>query len=116
MNPATQFLARQGFPLVLAAALVEQFGLPLPTGAGGAVTNSILTKWAVSARWENDTFGGSDRYYTDGVALSLTQTGPNWLDPLADRLPCGQGRRTVGYDVAQLMFTLDNETNERKNT
>ena len=42
---------------------------------------------------------------TDGAALSLTQTGPNWLDPLADWLPWGQGRRTVGYDFSQLMFT-----------
>jgi len=82
--------------------------LALPALAGVEVTNSVPTEWAVSARFDNDSFGGTDRYYTDGVALSLTQTGPNWLDPLADQLPWGQGRRTVGYDVSQLMFTPEN--------
>jgi lipid A 3-O-deacylase len=96
---------------VSAKTLVVVAGmLALPALAGVEVTNSVPQQWVVSARWDNDTFGGSDRYYTDGVALSLTQTGPNWLDPLADWLPWGQGRRTVGYDVAQLMFTPDNKT------
>ncbi len=62
-------------------------------------------EWAVSVRWENDTFGGTDRFYTDGVALGVSHTGPSWLDPLADRLPWGEGRRTVSYDAAQGMFT-----------
>jgi len=61
--------------------------------------------WSVSARWENDTFGGTDRFYTDGVSLSLAYTGRNWLDPLADWLPWGQGRRTVGYELGQIMVT-----------
>lgn len=61
--------------------------------------------WTVSARWENDTFGGSDRFYTDGVSLSLSYTGSNWLDPLADWLPFGQGRRTIGYEIGQIMMT-----------
>jgi hypothetical protein len=39
------------------------------------------------------------------VALGVSHTGPSWLDPLADWLPWGEGRRTVGYDVAQGMFT-----------
>jgi hypothetical protein len=82
--------------------------LALPALAGVQVTNSVPQEWSVSARFDNDSFGGTDRYYTDGVALSLTQTGPNWLDPLADWLPWGQGRRTVGYDLSQLMFTPDN--------
>jgi lipid A 3-O-deacylase len=60
--------------------------------------------WAISGRWENDTFGGTDRFYTDGIALYLTQTGANWLDAFADRLPWGTGRRTVGYDLGQLMI------------
>jgi hypothetical protein len=63
------------------------------------------SKWTASIRWENDTFGGSDRFYTDGVSLGLSQTGKNWLDPLADRLPWSEGRRTVGYDLSQAMFT-----------
>jgi hypothetical protein len=62
-------------------------------------------EWAASLRWENDTFGGSDRFYTDGISLALSHTGPSWMDPLADWLPWGEGRRTVGYDIAQGMFT-----------
>ncbi len=62
-------------------------------------------EWAVSVRWENDAFGGTDKFYTDGVALGVSHTGPSWMDPLADWLPWGEGRRTVGYDVAQGMFT-----------
>jgi len=62
-------------------------------------------EWAASVRWENDTFGGNDRFYTDGISLALSHTGPSWMDPLADWLPWGEGRRTVGYDVSQGMFT-----------
>ena len=62
-------------------------------------------QWAASVRWENDAFGGTDKFYTDGVAIALSHTGPSWMDPVADWLPWGEGRRTVGYDVAQAMFT-----------
>lgn len=62
-------------------------------------------EWATSFRWENDTFGGTDRFYTDGVSLAVSHTGPSWMDPVADWLPWGEGRRTVGYDVGQAMFT-----------
>ncbi len=61
--------------------------------------------WSASARWENDTFGGTDRWYTDGVSLGVAHTGPSWMDPLADWLPWGEGRRTVSYDLAQVMVT-----------
>jgi hypothetical protein len=84
--------------------------LALPALAEVEVTNSVPQQWAVSGRFENDCFGGSDRWYTDGESLSLEHTGPSWLDPLADQLPWGQGRRTVGYDAAQLMFTPSNLT------
>jgi hypothetical protein len=62
-------------------------------------------QWSASVRWENDTFGGTDRFYTDGVALGITHTRPSWIDPLADWLPWGEGRRTVGYDVTQAILT-----------
>lgn len=62
-------------------------------------------EWATSFRWENDTFGGTDRFYTDGISLAVSHTGPSWMDPVADWLPWGEGRRTVGYDVGQAMFT-----------
>ncbi len=71
---------------------------------------SPKSEWTASIRWENDTFGGSDRFYTDGVSVGLSQTGKNWLDPLADRLPWGEGRRTVGYDLSQGMFTPSDTT------
>ena len=62
-------------------------------------------EWAASVRFENDCFGGTDRYYTDGVSLGVSHTGPSWIDPFANWLPWGEGRRTVGYDVTQGMFT-----------
>lgn len=62
-------------------------------------------EWAVSLQWENDTFGGTDRFYTDGISLGISHTGPSWIDTFADWLPWSDGRRTVSYDVAQGMFT-----------
>lgn len=71
-------------------------------------TNGLFVpsrQWAASVRWENDTFGGTDRFYTDGVSLGISHSGPSWMDPVANWLPWGEGRRTVSYDVAQAMFT-----------
>ena len=48
---------------------------------------------------------GTDKYYTDGVCIGALQTGPSWMDPFANWLPWGEGRRTVGYDLTQGMFT-----------
>lgn len=83
-----------------------QSGPPATEGdqASGLAREPKL-EWAASIRWENDTFGGTDRFYTDGIALGVSHTGPSWMDPVADWLPWGEGRRTVGYDVAQVMFT-----------
>ena len=64
--------------------------------------------WAVSLRWENDTFGNADHYYTNGVGLSLSHTGPSWADPLFNLLPWRESRRTVSYTLGQGMFTPDN--------
>jgi hypothetical protein len=75
----------------------------------GDVLSEPKREWAASVRWENDTFGATDRFYTDGVALGVSHTGPSWMDPVADWLPWGGGRRTVGYDVAQGMFTPDDK-------
>ncbi len=73
--------------------------------ADSELSNAPKREWAVSLRWENDTFGDTDKFYTDGFALGVSHTGPSWLDPLADWLPWGEGRRTVGYDLVQGMFT-----------
>jgi len=59
----------------------------------------------MSVRWENDVFTETDRFYTNGISLSLSHTGPSWMDKFAEWLPWGQGRRTVGYDTAQSMLT-----------
>ncbi len=73
-----------------------------PPAPGEPSSNRL---WMASLRWENDTFSSRDRWYTDGVSLSLSHTGNSWLDPLADWLPWGQGRRTVGYELGQIMVT-----------
>lgn len=62
-------------------------------------------EWAASIRWENDTFGGTDQFYTDGIALAVSHTGSSWMDPFANWLPWGEGLRTVGYVISQEMFT-----------
>jgi len=70
-----------------------------------ATLSSNSMQWSVSLRWENDTFSGTDRFYTDGVSLSIAHTGPSWIDFIADRIPCAKGRRTVAYEIGQIMVT-----------
>lgn len=69
-----------------------------------------LRLWTASVRWENDLFAGTDQFYTNGVSLGLSHTGRSWIDPAAELLPWGQGRRTVGYDIGQAMFTPSDKT------
>lgn len=78
---------------------------PAATDLGGPQPSAEPRLWSASVSWENDTFGGTDRFYTDGVSLALAHTGPSYLDPVANWLPWGQGRRTVTYGIAQAMFT-----------
>ena len=61
--------------------------------------------WSLSVRYENDIFGGTDRFYTDGVSISLIHSGPEWLEKLADRLPWSPARHSLGFDFGQLMVT-----------
>ncbi len=72
---------------------------------GLVLVQELQQQWSISLRWENDKFGGTDRFYTDGLSLSVAHTGPSWLDSVADWLPWGEGRRTVGYDLSQIMIT-----------
>ena len=46
----------------------------------GSASDEALRPWALTARWENDSFADSDRYYTDGVSLSITRGGASALD------------------------------------
>ncbi|MHB9007961.1 MAG: lipid A deacylase LpxR family protein [Limisphaerales bacterium] len=64
-----------------------------------------LRQWSLAARWENDLFGNTDRYYTEGASLTLLHTGAGWLGRVADAWPWGAGRRCVGYDLWQIMIT-----------
>jgi hypothetical protein len=102
--PQSFCINRAGTIALTAAAglLFQQNALPadLPETAEGQ--SAPKRQWIASLRWENDTFGGTDRFYTDGVALGISHTGPSWMDPVADWLPWGQERRTVTYDVAQV--------------
>ncbi len=101
------------FPLVIGTALLAALGSSVSLRSSAAdvdekvhaFEDGPVRLWAASARWENDLFGGTDRFYTNGVSLGLSHTGPSWIDPAADLLPWSQGRRTVSYDIAQAMFT-----------
>ena len=105
-------------PTVLKAPLLFQAALAVALAAAGAseATNApspVLTteprRWSLSLRWENDMFAGTDRFYTDGISLSLLHTGGGWLEPVADWLPWGKGRHCVCYDVGQIMITSGNK-------
>jgi hypothetical protein len=87
--------------LLASAVAVAGAGQARPEGAPAPPART----WAVSLRWENDTFGGDDRFYTNGVGLGLSHTGPSWADPLFDLLPWRESRRTVSYTLGQAMFT-----------
>lgn len=85
-----------------AAAATEEF----------SHTNELAAasrQWTAFVRWENDIFAGEDRYYTAGFALGVSHTGPSWMDTLADSLPWGEGRRTVGYDLTQGIFNPEKQ-------
>jgi lipid A 3-O-deacylase len=105
-NRGSRVAGAAGYALMGAVGAFTHSGAFASDGVGSPdLLRAPKREWAVSARWENDTFGGTDRFYTDGVALGVSHTGPSWMDPFANWLPWGEGRRTVGYDVAQGMFT-----------
>lgn len=107
-NRGSRVAGAASYALVGAVGALAHFGaFASDDVAATELPGAPKREWAVSVRWENDTFGGTDRFYTDGVALGVSHTGPSWMDPVADRLPWGEGRRTVSYDVAQGMFTPD---------
>lgn len=76
-----------------------------------AQTNLLLgpatepVQQSASIRWEDDLFGGADRYYSDGISVAFAATGPGWLDPLADWLTDEATRRTAGLEFGQYIFT-----------
>ena len=112
-NRGSRVAVAAGVTISSALGVLSHSGAFAADGVGATDLQSAPKReWAVSVRWENDTFGGNDRFYTDGISLAVSHTGPSWMDAFANWLPWGEGRRTVGYDVSQGMFTpSDTELN-----
>jgi hypothetical protein len=89
-------------PAPTAVSLEEAEG---PDGLSCGSCSEDPREWAASIRWENDTFGGTDRFYTSGGSISVIHSGGGWLDSFADWLPWGEGYRSVGYDLGQIIVT-----------
>jgi len=105
-NRGSRVAVAAGVTISSALGVLSHSGAFAADGVGATDLQSAPKReWAVSVRWENDTFGGNDRFYTDGISLAVSHTGPSWMDAFANWLPWGEGRRTVGYDVTQGMFT-----------
>lgn len=60
---------------------------------------------AASLRWENDTFGGTDANYTNGISLALTRAGKGLLGGVWDLRGEAEGKRFATYELTQLQFT-----------
>ncbi|HEY6873961.1 MAG TPA: lipid A deacylase LpxR family protein [Geobacteraceae bacterium] len=60
---------------------------------------------ALSIRFENDAFGGTDSNYTDGISLALTRTGKGPLAWVWDLGGKAEGERFATYELTQLQFT-----------
>jgi lipid A 3-O-deacylase len=58
-----------------------------------------------SLRWENDTFGGTDANYTNGMSLALTRTGSGLLGGVWNLLGVDNGRKSATYEATQFQFT-----------
>ncbi len=68
---------------------------------------------ALHFEFENDLFGGEDRYYTNGVRIGWTRSEgqvPSWLKTVADRIPLfvareERGRLKSAIHLGQNMYT-----------
>lgn len=98
----------------LAALAAAAFCAALPAGAEQSNNES----WTATLLFENDLFGDSDRYYTNGVKLSwispdLTEYRdagrlPEWILPLVERLPFinePDTQRNVTLALGQQIYT-----------
>jgi hypothetical protein len=85
---------RHGALVMMAVALLVLSTIAA-TGAGaqnGPVEEAPVTPartWAVSLRWENDTFGNTDRFYTNGAAVTLSIRGRAGRIYFSTRCPGG---------------------------
>jgi hypothetical protein len=90
--------------------LASVAALPLLLLAGAAAAQSADPRWSVTLSYENDTLGGSDRYYTSGLQLaarspSADLPGPlRWLDSRLDWL-LGPGEVRWGFGIGHQIYT-----------
>jgi hypothetical protein len=84
--------------------------LPLLLIASAASGQPADPRWSVTLSYENDTLGGSDRYYTSGLQLaarspSADLPGPlRWLDDRLDWL-LGPGEVRWGFGIGHQIYT-----------
>lgn len=74
-------------------------------GAGAQSVGPAEPGWSLSVRWENDTFGGTDRFYTDGISLALFRIEPGWLRSWSDRNGRAADQVSVSFEAGQIMVT-----------
>ena len=96
--------------------LIPFFLLPTPAFAEKEKKENFFDNFTLY--WENDTFGGTDSNYTNGIQLSWStpylasnqKDGylPGWSCPVINRLPFVKNptaQRAISLSLGQLMFT-----------
>lgn len=79
-----------------------------PSRGGAPPDDGEFTSF--SMRWENDTFGGTDENYTNGLSLAIGQNDGGLFGGVWDLVSATGGKRFAVYDLAQLQFTPSNLT------
>jgi len=88
------------------AMIVMMFVLATPAWSAA---EQVGEEWnAVSLRWENDAFGGTDENYTNGMSLALATAGGGLLGGVWDIGGKREGKRSATYELSQLVFTPSN--------
>lgn len=75
------------------------------TASFAAEHQSEPIRSAFSIRFENDSFGGTDANYTNGISMALTSRGKGLLGGVWDLAGNTEGERFATYELTQLMFT-----------
>ncbi len=84
--------------------------LALLLAAGPVAAQPADPRWNVTLSYENDTLGGSDRYYTSGVQVAARSPSANlpgplrWLDRQLDPL-MGPGELRWGFGLGHQIYT-----------
>ncbi len=85
------------------ATMAQEDSMPHP---GVVTTNSNLeAHGALSLRWENDAFAGTDRDYSNGTSLSLLLRGRGLLGGFWDLFGKGDREYFQAYEVGQVIVT-----------